>query len=136
MKKKPLKVGNPKSNQSPDVELAKKQNYGFVGVWNGQKQSDMSEFINRNPSTPRLTFCKTIDEQVIKEQKSGSQGPDGLSPTIIKSARMELASVITVLLNMCIMLRFVSTHWKYANITPIPKIDHPREPGDYRSHLS
>ena len=65
-------------------------------------------------------------------QKSGAPDADGLSPTLLKSARLELASIITVLFNMCIMLSFVPTQWKFANITPIPKIDNPKEPGEYR----
>ena len=102
------KIQHPKSSQVPDVELATKQNDGFYKVWNGQKQPDISDFINNNPSAPRPTiFSESIVEQAIKRQKSGGQ------------------------INYCILRSFVNPNqWKFANITPIPKIDHPKESGD------
>ena len=80
---------NPKREEVADQELANKQNEAFSNVWNGQKQPDISNFINTNSSTPRPEiFCESIVEQAIKKQKSGSPGPDGLSPTLLKSARL------------------------------------------------
>ena len=67
----------------------------------------------------------------LKQLKS-SPGPDGLSATVLKSARLEISHIIAVLFNVFIALSFVPSQWKSANITPIPKVDHPKEPNDYR----
>ena len=127
------KARNPKQEEVADQELANKQNEAFSNVWNGQKQPDISNFINTNSSTPRPEiFCESIVEQAIKKQKSGSPGPDGLSPTLLKSARLELSSIIALLFNLFIRFSFVPSQRKSANIAPIPKVDHPKAPGDYR----
>ena len=118
------KVRNPKREEVADQELANKQNEAFRNVWNDQKQPDISNYITINPSTPWPNiFSESIVEQAIKKQKSGSPGPDGLLPTLLKSARLELSSTIAFLFNLFIRFSFVPSQWKSANITPIPKVD-------------
>ena len=120
-----------KSNQI-DFEMANKLNNSFYNVWAGSKQPDISKNTECNVAPPMYPiFNQTTVENNLKQLKS-SPGPDGLSATILKSARLEISHIIAILFNVYIALSFVPSQWKSANITPIPKVDHPKEPNDYR----
>lgn len=63
-----------------------------------------------------------------------------MSAVLLKSSRLETVEVITAMFNSFIAQGFVPVQWKGANITPIPKVNHPVAPCDYRpisltSHL-
>ena len=70
--------------------------------------------------------------KTLEKLKPSSAGPDELSATILKSSRLEILDITAKLFNHYINTNFVPEQWKRANITPIPKVDHPKEPGDYR----
>ena len=70
-------------------------------------------------------------ELILGYLKAGAQGPDGLSSLLLKSARLEISDNIANLFSQCLHHSFVLSQWKNANITPIPKVDHPNRT-DYR----
>jgi len=123
----------PKIDQSIDKDLALEQNECFYNVWSGIKQPDISSFIlKRPPPDCPQPFNEQIVLKAIEKQKNGAFGPDGLSSKLLKSARLELATIIGHLFNASLRLSYVPTQWKSANITPIPKVAHPKEGSDYR----
>ena len=106
---------------------------------NGQKQADLSSFITLNcpkPKTPIFNYSNV--GTILKQLKSTSTGPDGLSPKLLKSARLELIPVIVELGNMTINNTHIPTQHKQSNITPIPKVPNPISSKDFRpiSNLS
>ena len=85
-------------------------------------------------------FTITNVTTTLHHLKPSAAGPDKLSSSLLKSSRLEIGPIITALFNLLIFTSFVPEQWKSANITPIPKVDHPQNPGDYRpialtSHL-
>ena len=126
-------IRSPKDESAVDQELAINQNNGFYDVWSGMKQPDISSYILPGPlpSCPMLFNAPTIVHSIGK-QKSGSSGPDGLPAKLLKAARLELAPVIATLFNACLLLSFVPSQWKKANIVAIPKTSHPKAAADYR----
>jgi hypothetical protein len=73
-----------KSNNTLTKDEATTLNLAFYNVWNGQKQQDLSSFIDYNcpkPSQPILNFNNV--NQILKDLKSKSKGPDDLSPTLL-----------------------------------------------------
>ena len=106
-------------------EMAKKLNGNFSNVWAGAKQPDISKNIDCNVAPPAYPiFNPTNIENNLKQLKS-SPDPDGLSATVLKSARLEISHIIAVLFSVFITLSFVPSQWISANIIPILKIDHP-----------
>ena len=120
------------SNQSPiEEEFANSLNEGFYKVWNGESQPNLNSFIKPcNNSETFFTHSEIIKS--LESLKISSTGPDGLSARLLKSARLEIADTLVQLFNSYINQSFVPSQWKFANITPIPKIDNPKDPGDYR----
>ena len=68
----------------------------------------------------------------LKKLKSSSSGPDQLSPQLLKAAHLEIDEVLARLFNSCISNSYVPTQFKFANITPIPKVSNPTKALDYR----
>ena len=59
-------------------------------------------------------------------------GRDGLPSWFLKIAAPGLALFVSHLFNLSIMQSHVPSHWKCANITPIPKVSLPKSCSDYR----
>ena len=57
----------------------------------------------------------------FKNLKKSSTGPDGLSPVLLKYARFDLCDILVELAN-CVNLTYEPDQWKFANVTPIPKV--------------
>jgi hypothetical protein len=109
-----------------DPALAKALNDGFYSVWNGVSQPDLSEYTASActpPTSPLFTPANV--SQSLKELNTSSPGPDGLSATLLKSARLELCDTIAYIFNAWLNTGFVPNQWRSATITPIAKIDHP-----------
>ena len=82
------------------------------------------------PAQPIFTFTNVREQ--LKRLKSKSPGPDGLSPTLLRSSRHEIVDVLTHMFNNIVNEGIIPEQWKGANIVPIPKVSHPEAPGDYR----
>ena len=116
-----------------DVELASSLNEGFYNVWNGNVQSDISRFINKKQfhDTSGIFTHSLIINNLGKLNKC-TTGPDDLSTRLLKESSLEIADILLELFSNYIKSSFVPTQWKLANITPIPKVDHPKDSSDYR----
>jgi hypothetical protein len=129
-------INNVRNNQEPN-DLSKKQanqlNKGFHSVWHSTIQPDISSFIQIDTTKPepQIFNYQNVSHE-LSRMKIKSAGPDGLSPKLIKAARLELIDPIISLLNFSIENAFVPEQWKKAYITPIPKVPHPTTWKDHR----
>ncbi len=126
-------IAAPKGQHSISEESTIQINNNFHHVWYGRQPADLSRFCKPNvvPPNPPIFSYTNVHEQ-LKRLTSSSPGPDGLSTMLLKSSRLETVEVLTAMFNTFIEKSFVPEQWKCANITPIPKVQHPREPSDYR----
>ena len=79
---------------SEDLTLATALNEGFVGVWNGLVQPDLSAFTTATcppPKEPLFTAANV--SECMRELNTSSPGPDGISAKLLKSNRLELCDV-------------------------------------------
>ena len=78
-----------------------------------------------------VTYREVLNE--IKHLRSDcSTGPDNIPCKFIKLVANHLASPVTHIINNCIAKQIFPLLWKTARISPIPKVDDPRENDDYR----
>ena len=82
------------------------------------------------PVVPVFNFTN-VSEQ-LRNVKSTSSGPDGISRKLLYSARLELVSPLVTIFNHCINKGIVIDEWRLGNITPIPKVQNPATPSDMR----
>ena len=85
--------------------------------------------------TPRENLCIAEEDvrktfQRVKTNKAA--GPDGITPWILKTFAVELASVFTDLFNQSLQHETVPDAWKASTIVPVPKKPRPSELNDYR----
>ena len=88
-----------------------------------QKKGDNFEF------TP-VTERDVID--VVKTLKSNSCGVDDISAFFVKLSINQAVSAITDIINLSFQTGTYPERWKQAIVIPIPKIDNPLTPSDYR----
>ena len=73
---------------------------------------------------------------VLREIKSlrsdCSCGPDNIPCKTVKLIADEIGSPLTHIINSCIARDYFPKSWKMARISPIPKVDNPRENSDFR----
>ena len=73
---------------------------------------------------------------VLREIKSlrsdCSCGLDNISCKIVKLIADEIASPLTHIINSCIARDYFPKSWKMARISPIQKVDNPRDNSDFR----
>ena len=107
----------PAKSDQINAEMAIKLNDNFSNVWAGTKQPDITKNIDRNAAPPSYPiFNPTNIENNLKQLKS-SPGPDGLSATVLKSARLEISHIIAVPFNVFIALSFVKSMEKCEHHT-------------------
>ncbi|RMZ93833.1 hypothetical protein BpHYR1_043088, partial [Brachionus plicatilis] len=78
------------------------------------------------PVVPVFNFTN-VGEQ-LRNVKSTSAGPDGISGKLLYSARLELVSPLVTNFNHCVNKGIVIDEWRLGNITPIPKVQNPATP--------
>ena len=64
----------------------------------------------------------TISSLVVDLDVHKAAGADGLSPRMLKASPY-MVRLITILVNKCIASSSVSSQWKQANVTPVPKCE-------------
>ena len=102
-------------------------------VWEGVVKSDLSSFILRNaqrPIVPLFNFTN-VGEQ-LRNVKTTSAGPDGISGKLLYTARLELVSPFVTIFNHCVNNGIAIDEWRLGNITPIPKVSNPTARTDMR----
>ena len=127
------------SLRTPPVRLTSNTNLGeslneqFADtVWHGINKPDLTPFIKHNAS-PNFTIFTfgNVAEQLLK-LKSTAAGPDGVSGKLLYAARLEIVEPLVNILNHCVSHSIVPDEWLLGNITPIPKVQNPATPKDYR----
>ncbi|RNA22541.1 hypothetical protein BpHYR1_017091 [Brachionus plicatilis] len=93
------KLRKPPTSLPPDPEYGERLNEQFSDtVWQGVTQANISRFIRRDalpPVVPVFNFTN-VDEQ-LRNVKSTSAGPDGISGKLLYSARLELVSPLVTI---------------------------------------
>jgi len=100
-------------------------------------EDTLHEIINTLPETPNsFSFSKTTYTETRKAitalRDDCSTGQDHLPSKYLKLCVNEITSPICNIINTAIEEKSFPQQWKISKITPIPKIDHPLEPSDYR----
>ncbi|RNA16087.1 RNA-directed DNA polymerase from mobile element jockey-like [Brachionus plicatilis] len=128
------KLRKPPTLLPPDPEYGELLNEQFSDtVWQGVTRANISRFIRRYalpPVVPVFNFTN-VGEQ-LRNVKSTSAGPDGISGKLLYSARLELVSPLVTIFNHCVNKGIVTDEWRLGNITPIPKVQNPAKPSDMR----
>jgi hypothetical protein len=122
----------PKTEIKSSIEECEKINNFFTSSWGNNKQPNIQQHTTRDSTKPiRIKQLEILQELENLDSKKAT-GPDNISPLILKSARYELVEIITHLINSSLQSNVVPTQWKQADIVPIPKINKPTEPSDFR----
>ena len=94
----------PSTTLPPDPEYGEQLNEQFSDtVWEGVVKSDLSRFILRNAQLsigPLLNFTN-VGEQ-LRNVKTTSAGPGGISGKLLYAARLELVSPFVTIFNHCV----------------------------------
>ncbi len=114
------------------MEQAEEINNGFYSVWGGKTQPDLTPFIIEGKSDAKQIFNFGNVGEALRKLKPSAPGPDEITPKLLKTLNLEIVALITALFNLCLINSFVPFQWKSANITPIPKVQIPTNPLDYR----
>ena len=78
----------------------------------------------------RIPLHRILD--LLSLDVSKSNGPDGISPTMLKHTAGSIASSLTKVLNLSIRLGQLPSQWKQSLIVPIPKTSPADSPSCYR----
>lgn len=79
----------------------------------------------------RVTYEETR-KTILNLRNDCSTGPDQIPSKYLKICVDSIASPICHIINTSIDNKIFPRQWKISKITPIPKVDHPNEPSDYR----
>ncbi|RNA37156.1 solute carrier family 26 member 6-like, partial [Brachionus plicatilis] len=102
-------------------------------VWQGVTQANISCFIRRDALPPVVpVFNLTNVGEQLRNVKSTTAGPDGISGKLLYSARLELVSPLVTIFNHCVNKGIVIDEWRLGKSTPIPKVQNPATPSDMR----
>ena len=87
-------------------------------------------FLDDSSSSLQLNSAQVY--QCLRKLKNKGCGPDGLPSWIFKKFSDIFSSVLTNLFNRCLSEGLVPSILKLANVTPIPKCEHPRSTSHFR----
>ena len=87
---------------------------------------------NEHNLLPRKTNYNEVLKQIKLLRNDCSTGPDEIPSKFIKASGDNIASPLTHIINSCIEKRVFPDAWKTARVHPIPKVDTPLSPSDYR----
>ena len=89
--------------------------------------------INNNEVLNNITVTESDVLKCIDKLKvNKSPGPDAVSPRILKEAKLELVTPLTLLFNESLQFGTMPHEWKLANVTPIFKKGSKSLPCNYR----
>lgn len=133
-------VGANKSNESPCQFEPDLLNDTFCESHNAEVDFDkITRTINNINSKPRRGDCFQFQEvtereviEVVKSLKSNASGVDDISAYFVKLSIGHSVSAITDIINTSLRLAMFPDRWKKAVVIPIPKINLPLVPSEYR----
>ena len=73
-----------------------------------------------------------MDQEISKLRSDTSTGIDQIPVKFVKLAKDYISGPITHIINRCIVTSSFPKLWKFARISPIPKVNEPRCDADYR----
>ena len=116
-----------------EYSIAQEMNCYFSSVFT-QEQSNLPEFDDFIKDKLNNILCNANEvENHLKELSvHKSQGPDMISPRILKECAQELSTSLCTLFNKSFTTGLIPTEWKMANITPIHKKGSKHKKENYR----
>ena len=98
------------------------------------EQSDLPEFDNSIEDKLNNILCNAnkVEKHLKELNAHKSQGPDMISPHILKECAQELSTSLCTLFNKPFTCGYIPTEWKMANIAPIHKKGHKHKKENYR----
>ena len=102
-----------------------------------QKLLDETARINQKPQFAGTKFnfseINGLDvKKVVKTIKTNACGVDDISSFFIKISIEHTADILADIINSSFKNKFFPSRWKQAIVKPIPKINNPLQPSDYR----
>ena len=131
-------IREPRQTNSISEDMTIKLNNYFHSVWTNDSTApkNTTKRISCNDKMENKRHIKLLEHEIIEELNKldvkKAAGPDELNARVLKAARFELAPVITFLFNESIKQSFIPEQWKEANIAPVPKVQKPAKPEDFR----
>ena len=130
---------NPQSIKAdPDV-LNKHYHSTAQRLLNSKPKSEdvLNDIINTFPDSDNaLNFSQVpysdIRKAILSLRDDCSTGPDTIPSKFLKICIDEITSPLCHIINTSIEEQVFPDQWKVSKISPIPKVDHPKEPSDYR----
>ena len=132
------RIREPQRANSISEDMTIKLNNYFHSVWSNDTEANKTTRQQKicDESMRKTGRIKLFEHEIIEELNKldvkKAAGPDELNARVLKTARFELAPVITYLFNESIKQSFVPEQWKEANIAPVPKVQKPAKPEDFR----
>ena len=87
-------------------------------------------------SEEKLTDIKITHElvkkNVLKLKRNKSPGPDNIGSALLLDISDYITEPLSIIFNMSLQLKQVTSDWNYANVTPIFKEGDKSDPGNYR----
>ena len=127
-----LKKGNGEMTSS-ELETAEVLNEFFRSVFVVEGECFEDE---RTEVEMKINSVEILLEDIMKKinnlKENKAQGPDQMSPKVIKECKEMLGPAFTILFNKSMKEEKLPGVWKAANITPIYKGDDKSEAGNYR----
>ena len=100
-----------------------------------EEDPTLPQIVGKPKESQHIPIAVTEDA-VRKELKAlnskKAQGPDNISPAVLKECANELAGIFCPIFNMSLEQCSIPSLWKTSNIIPVPKKNVPRELNDYR----
>ena len=108
----------------------------FESVFTKEPEGDIPKPDDKILKTAKLKKIKIDEEIVLKKLKkldvTKSQGPDELSPKLLKEVANEIAQPLAILYNNILKTGTVPKEWKTGIITAIFKKGSKKDPSNYR----
>ena len=141
---KALKIEGVVDSKNSDSDLSVKTDLNLLNkafTANNNKAVDPNKLeenilnILRNALPPTFRFQLVSEPEVIKiikSLKTNAMGVDSISAMFIKMGVRILVPVITYIINNIIVSCTFPCRWKLALIKPLPKVNNPLSPSDFR----
>jgi len=94
--------------------------------------NSFSDHKEGDPFVLRKVTFEDIERQLENIRTDCATGPDQIPSKYIKIVTEYITSPLTNIINECIDKNIFPKAWKTSRISPVPKVDNPRECDDYR----
>jgi hypothetical protein len=122
------------STATSSIEKAEILNTQFKGVFQSESVSDLPIFpsqVLQDVSSISVSI-PGVYKQLMELDPHKCQGPDEVSPYVLKKLATEIAPFLVCIFQLSLDLGELPAAWKSANVCPVPKGGSKSDPGNYR----